>query len=147
VHARFLHASNKQFFDTHFLRNFLERLLGVADGKGHENSSGPGRNLVDFEPEPVGKKNDFRRNGWDRVVVVLPEEAKIDFGEGIDFSDAAEFEDFLTGALQDGMIGGVSRELQSEVGFYRGANIRWAGRIDAPSAILILMPDNPIRRL
>ena len=34
-HTRFVAASDKQFLDAHLLRNFLERLLGVANRKRH----------------------------------------------------------------------------------------------------------------
>ena len=40
------------------------------------------------------------------------------------------------------MIGGVTRQLQPEVAFDRGADIGWALVVDAPSAILVLVLQN-----
>ena len=53
------------------VRNFLERLLGVSDRQRHQNGARPRRNLIDVEPEPVGKQHDLRRNRRNRVLVVL----------------------------------------------------------------------------
>jgi hypothetical protein len=45
------------------------------------------------------------------------------------------------------MIRSVSRQLQREIGFYRGANGRRPGRVSIPTTIFTLMLDNPVRRL
>src|ERR1700692_1887861 len=111
VHARLLHAADEQLFDTHFARNFLKRLLRIADRKRHQNGARPGRDLVDIEPEPVGKQNDLWWNGWNRIVIVLAKKAEINLGKCIDFGDPAEFENVFAGTLQDGMISIISRQL------------------------------------
>src|SRR5579872_1588202 len=147
MHARLQHAADKEFFDTHLTRNFLERLLGVADGKRHQNGARPGRNFVDIKPEPVGEKNDLGWNCRDCIVVVLPEEAEIDFGECINFGDSAEFEDLFAGALKHGMIGAIAGEFEAEVSLDRGADIRRSGFVDTPSAIIVLMANDPVGRL
>ena len=139
MHARFVAAAYEEFFDSHFVRNFLERLLGVADGKRHENRARPRRNLVDVKPEPVRKQHDLRRHGRYSVVIVLPKEAEIDFGECIDFSNAAHRKNFFAGARQRGMIGRKSSQLQPKVGLHRGADVGRAASVNAPPAIFILM--------
>src|SRR3984957_20114459 len=45
------------------------------------------------------------------------------------------------------MLRRISRQLQPKVGLHRCADIRRAGGIDVPSAVLVLMPQNPVRRL
>src|SRR5258708_6367319 len=144
VHARLVHAAQEKFFDTHFAGDFLKWLFRIADGKRHQNSARPGRNLVDVEPEPVGKKNDLGRNGWHRVVIVLAEETEIDLGECIDFGDAAHLKNSVACALKGRMIGGVSSKLQAEVSLHRGADIRRSGGVDAPSAVFVLMAEDPV---
>src|SRR6266536_4492655 len=92
-HARFVTGAHEEFVNTHFVGNFFEGLLRVNDGEGDQNRARPGRNLVNIEPEPVGKKDDLR---WDRgncVVVVLPQETEINLGEGVDLGNAAKFKD------------------------------------------------------
>ena len=41
----------------------------------------------------------------------------------------------------------ISRQLQPEVSLHRSADVRRPGGIDAPSAVFILMAQNPVRRL
>src|SRR6266568_3632738 len=45
------------------------------------------------------------------------------------------------------MLRCVSRQLQSEVRLHRSADIRRPRSIDAPPTVIVLMPQNPIRRL
>ena len=42
------------------------------------------------------------------------------------------------------MIGGVSGELQAEISLDRGADVGRASDVDTPTAIFILMADNPV---
>ncbi len=134
-----LAPADKKLFDSHFLGNLLERLLRVADRKRHQNGARPRRNLVDVEPEPIGKQHDLRRNRRHRIVIVLPEETEIDLGECIDFGHAAHFKNLLAGARQRRMIGRESGQLQPEVGFHRSADVRRPAGIDAPAAVFILV--------
>src|SRR5580698_5866427 len=147
VHARFLHAADKKFFHAHFAGNFLEWLLRVADRKWNQDGARPRRNFVDIEPEPIGKEDDLRRNGRDSVVVVLTEEAKIDLGECIDFSDAAHLKNFLAGALQRRMVRRIAGELQPKVAFNRSADVRRSASIDAPATVFVLVAQNPVGAL
>ena len=117
VHARLLHAAYEQLFHAHFPRNLLERFFGVADGERHQDGARPRGNLVDVEPEPVRKKHDLGGNRGNGVVVVLAEKAQIDFGEGVNFGNAAELEDLLACFVQRGVIGGIARQLQTEISF------------------------------
>src|SRR6185312_1092584 len=97
------------------------------------------RNFVDVEPEPVGKQNNFRRNSRDRVVIVLPKKAEINFGKGVDLGDAAQLQYLLPGALHCRMIWFISSQLESKVRFHRGAYIRRATLINRPAAVFILI--------
>src|SRR3954466_11090762 len=74
--VRVVTSAGKQFLDAEFVRNLLERLLGIADRKRHEDTARPRGYLVDIEPEPFWEENDFRRDSGHRVVVVLAEETK-----------------------------------------------------------------------
>ena len=145
MHARLFAPADKQLFDAQLLGDLLERLLGVANRQRHQNGPGPGRNFVDVEPEPLGKKNDLRRNGGDSIVIVLPEETQIDLGKGVDLGDAAHFQNPLAGANQVRVIGGIARQLQSEIAFDRSADIGWAAEVDTPSAIFVLLLQNVAR--
>src|SRR5450631_717107 len=139
MHARLVAPADKEFFYAHFVRNFFERLLGVANRKRHQDGARPRRNLVDIEPEPVGKEHDFRRNRGNRVVIVLPKEAEIDLGKCIDFGHAAHLENLLAGACQHGMIRGESSQLQPEVRFHRSADVGRPAGVDAPATVFILV--------
>ena len=147
MHAGFIAAAHKKFFHTHFAGNFLERLFRVANRERYQNRARPRGNLVDVEPEPLGKQHDFGRNRGNSVVVVLPKEAQIDLGKGVDLGDAAHLKDLLAGTRESGMIRRVSRQLQAEVSFHRSADIRRAGSVDAPPSIVVLMLQNVISRL
>src|SRR6476646_11553999 len=126
MHARFFAPADKQLFDSQLLGDLLERLLGVANRQRHENGPGPRGNLVDVEPEPPGKKNDFRRDWRDSIVIVLPEETQIDLSEGVDLGDAAHLQYRRGGANQVRVIGGIACQLQPEIAFDRSADIGWA---------------------
>src|SRR5208337_4331733 len=147
MHARLVAPANEELFHSHFARNLLERLFGVADRKRHQNGARPRRNLVDIEPEPVGKQHDLRRNRRDRVVIVLPEETEIDLGKCIDFGHAAHLKNFLPGTCQRGMIGRKSCQLQPEVSFHRSADVGRAGGVDAPAAVFVLVVQDVARGL
>ena len=118
-----------------------------SNRKRHQNGPRPRRNFVNIEPEPVGKQHDLRRNRRNRVIVILPEETKIDLGKCIDFGDAAHLQNLLAGALHRRMIRRISRQLQPKISLHRSADVRRPGRINAPSAIFILMAQNPVGRL
>ncbi len=45
------------------------------------------------------------------------------------------------------MVRRIPRQLQPEVSFHRSRNVRWPRRINAPPAIFILVPQNPVCRL
>src|SRR5207237_9302059 len=80
--ARLIAYPYEQLCHAHFVGNLLQRLLGIANRQRHQDGPRPGRNLVDVEPEPIGKKNDL---GWDRrngVVVILAQETEINLSEG-----------------------------------------------------------------
>jgi len=49
-------AANEQLIDSLLSRNLLVWLFGVDDRQRNKNGAGPGRNLVDVEVEPVGKR-------------------------------------------------------------------------------------------
>src|SRR4029077_6339449 len=115
--------------------------------KGNRDGPRPGRNLVDVEPEPVGKQDDFWRDGGDGIVVVLPEKTEIDLGKCIDLGDAAQFENLFAGALQCRMVGGVTGQFQTKIGLDRGADVGRTVEGDAPSRVLILVLENPVYRL
>src|SRR6202007_156320 len=121
--ARLLHAADEELFHSHSAGNFLEWFFGVADGEWNQDSSRPRRNLVNVEPEPIWKQDDFGRDRGNSIIIVLPEEAEIDLGKCIDFGASAEFENFLSGADQCRMIGGIAGEFEAEIGFYRGADV------------------------
>ena len=142
MHPRLLAPAHKELFHSHFVRNFLEGLLRVADRKRHQDGARPRRNLVDIEPEPVGKQHDLRRNRRHRIVIVLSKETEIDLGECIDFGDATHFENLLAGARQRGMIRRKPRELQPEVGLHRSADVRRTAGVVAPASIFILVVQN-----
>src|SRR4051794_24716697 len=95
VHAGIFFPTHKQLIHSLLCRNFLERLLRVHDRQRNEDRARPRRNLVDIEPAPLGKKNDLRRNGGNRVPVVLPEETQIKLSIGVDGGYAAHFENLL----------------------------------------------------
>src|SRR5258708_29305812 len=42
------------------------------------------------------------------------------------------------------MIGVISREFEAEVGFHRGADVGRAGGVNAPTAVLVLVLDDPV---
>ena len=42
------------------------------------------------------------------------------------------------------MIGFVSGQLQAEVGFDRGADVRGTGGVDAPAAVFVLVAHDPV---
>src|SRR5947209_16581471 len=115
--------AGKQFLDAEFVGNLFKRLLGVADRKRHQDAARPRGYLVDVEPEPCWEKDDFRRDRGHGVVIVLAEEAKIDFGEGVDRSHAAKALDALARAFQNRIIGLVASELEAKIGLHRGAHI------------------------
>ena len=138
MHSRTVAAAEEEFVDVHLFRNFLERLSRVQDRERNQDGARPGGNLVDVEPEPVGKQDDLRRNGRNGVVVVLPEEAEIDFGEGVDLGDPAHFENLLACAGKGWVIRFVAGELQTKVGFHRSANVRLAALVDWPATIFVL---------
>ena len=147
MHTRLVAAADKKLFHSHFVGNLLERLLGVADRKRHQNGARPRRNFVDVEPEPVGKQHDLRRNRRHRIVIVLPEETEIDLGKCIDFGHAAHFKNLLAGARQRGMIGRESRQLQPEVGLHRSADVGRTAGVNAPAAVFILVVQDVARGL
>ena len=147
VHARLVAPADKELFHPPFDRNLLEWLFRVANRQGYENGARPRRNLVDVEPKPLGKEYDLRRDCRHSIVVVLPKEAQIDFGKGIDFGDPAHFQNLLPSAHESGMVRVVSGQLQAEVGFHRGANVGGAGSVNAPASILVLVLQNVICRL
>src|SRR6266576_3381610 len=115
VHARPVASADEKFFNSHFIGKLFKGFLGVADRQWHENGAGPGRNLIDVEPEPVGKEHNLRRNGRTGIVVVLAEEAEIELGESIDFGDPTELENSLPGELHRGMLTAVACKLQAEI--------------------------------
>src|SRR4029077_9190205 len=139
VHARSVTPAHEKLLNSHRIGKLLKGLLCVANRKWHQNGARPGRNLVDVEPEPVGKEDDFRWNGRAGVVIVLTEKAKVELGESIDFGDPAEFEDLFPGPLHRGILGAVTGEFQAKIRLHGSADIRWATVIDAPSAVLVLM--------
>src|SRR5215469_6624368 len=103
MHARPVAPADEKFFNARLVRQLLERLLRVTDGKRYEDGARPGRNFVDVEPEPVWKQHDF---GWDcrtGVVIVLPEKTQIELGECIDCGDAAHFKNYVARALEGRM--------------------------------------------
>ena len=139
MHARFVAAAHEEFIDPHFVGKLLERLLCVADGQRDQDGSRPRRDLGDIETEPVGKQDDLRRNCRNRVVVVLPKEAKINLGKGIDFGDAAHLQNLRLSELQGGVVSFVAGELQPKIRLHRGADIGRPTRINAPATVLVLM--------
>src|ERR1019366_9930604 len=100
--------ADKEFVNSLLRGNVLKRLLGIGDGEWHQKGARPGRDFVDVEPEPLGEQNDLGRNCRDRVVIVLPEEAQVNLGEGVDRSDAAQGKNTLAGLLELRMIGAVA---------------------------------------
>ena len=50
-------AADKELIDASFRRQFFEGLFCVGDGKRHQDGARPGRNLVNVEVAPVGKKD------------------------------------------------------------------------------------------
>src|SRR3984957_15607951 len=147
MHTRLVAPADKKLFHAHFVGDLLERLLRIADRKRHQNGARPRRNFVNIEPEPVRKQHDLRRNRRNRVVVVLPKETQIDLGKCIHFGHAAHGKNLLAGAAQRWMLRRESSQLQSEIGFYRSANIRRTTRVDTPSAIFVLMIQDIARSL
>src|SRR4029077_5838383 len=100
------------------------------------------RNLVDVEPEPIRKQHDLRRDRRARIVVVLPEETEIKLGEGVDLGDATHLQDLGPGLLQRRMARGIAGKLQAEIALDRRADIGGTAFEDAPTAVLILLPQD-----
>src|ERR1700675_3965749 len=111
MHAGFVPTAGEQLGDTHFVRNLLKWLFRVSDGKRHQNGPRPGRNLVDIEPEPIGKQHNLWRNRGNCVVIVLTKKAEIDLGEGIDLCNSTHLENLLAGMSHSRMVRHVSRKL------------------------------------
>src|SRR5579862_150194 len=139
VHARLVTPPDEKLVNRHLIRDFLERLLGVTDRERDEDGAGPRGNLVNIEPEPLGKKYDLGRNRWNGVVIVLAKKAKINLGESVDLGNTTELEDFLSRSLQGRMLGLVAGKFQAEICLDRGADIRGRARVNSPTAIFILM--------
>src|SRR5439155_11399321 len=77
---------------------------------------------------------------------VLPEEAEINLGEGVNLGRAAQLQDLVARANHSRMIKLVSSQLQPEISLHRGTDIRRSGGINTPSAVFILMLQNVTRR-
>src|SRR5690242_15759959 len=140
-------ALGKEFLDSHLIWNLLEGLLGVADRERHKNATRPRRNFVDIEPEPSREEYDLRRNGWHGIVVVLSEKAQIDLRKSIDRSHPAESKYAFTCADQNGIVCFISGELQTEIGFYRRADVRRTAVVNRPSSVVVLMANDLPRSL
>src|SRR5260370_7042 len=102
----------------------------------------PGRNLVNVEPETIWKPHNLWRNGRYRVVIVLSQEAKIDFGKGIDLGNATHFENASTSANQCRMIGLVAHQLQAKISFHRSTDVRRPTLVDRPATVFVLVTKN-----
>src|SRR5258706_11151991 len=112
VKVRILTAAHEKLIDGHLVGNLLERLLGISDRKWDQDGARPRRDLVNVEPEPIGKEHYLGRDCRHSVVRVLTEETEVKLGKSVDLGDPAEFEDLFVGADQDWIICGPSRELQ-----------------------------------
>ncbi len=132
----------KQLVDIPLVGNFLERLLRVADRKRNQNRARPRRDLVDVEPEPVGKQHNLGRNCRDRIVIVLPKGAEIDLAEGIAGGHAAHGEDALAGARHALIVRRIAAHFQRKIRFHAGRDVRRATLVNRPTAVLILMTQN-----
>ena len=122
MQPRVFPTANEQLIHAHGGGNFLERLARISNRERHQDGARPRRDLVDIEPKPIGEKHDLWRNGWDGIVIVLPQKAEINFGESIDLGHPAQFENAFARLCQYRVIGMVSRQLETEVGFDRGAD-------------------------
>src|SRR5208282_1627729 len=60
---------------------------------------------------------------------------------------AAHGKNFLAGAFERGMVGCKSSQLQSEICLHGSADVRRAGRIRAPTTVMILVVQNVASRL
>src|SRR5436305_541073 len=81
AHAGFVASADVKFVDAHLVWNFFEWLFRIDNRERNQNGARPRRNFVDVEPEPVGEKNDLWRDRGDSVVIVLTQEAEINFSE------------------------------------------------------------------
>ncbi len=132
-------AADEQLVDSLLRRNFLERLFGVDDGQRNENGARPRRDFVDVEVEPVGKKNDLRRNGGHGIVVVLAERAEIHLGEGVARDHAAVGQNPLAALGQARIVGADAHQLGGEIALDRERDVARTAGIDAPASIFVLV--------
>ena len=66
-------AANEKLIDSPLGLNLPEGLLCVDDRERNQDRARPGRYLVDVEIKPPREKDDLRRDGGHRIVVVLPD--------------------------------------------------------------------------
>src|SRR5207302_1187462 len=59
--------------------------------------------------------------------------------EGVDLGDTAELKNFGARPLQGRCTGRVARQFETEIDFYRGADIRGPAFVDTPAPIPILL--------
>src|SRR5205807_2571133 len=129
----FVAPAYEKVFHSRLVGQLLKRFLRITDGKRHQNRTRPRRDFVDVEPEPVGKQHNLRRDGRNGIVVVLAEETEVQLGEGVDLGDAAELKNFGARPLQGRCTGRVARQFETEIDFYRGADIRGPAFVDTPA--------------
>src|SRR5581483_5169585 len=145
AHARFIASTNEEFVNVHLFGNFFKRLFCVNNRERNQNGARPRRNLVDVEPEPVGKQDNLRRNRRDGIVVVLAKKAEINFSERVDLGYTTEIENLFPSAHERGVVRLIAGKFEAEIRLHRGTDIRRPTVINGPTAVFILEAKNLIR--
>src|ERR1700733_3630130 len=125
-------APDEELADSLLGSDLLEWFLGIGDGERDQDGARPRGNFVDVEPEPVGKQDDFRRDGGDGIVFVLAEGAEVDFCESVTCSYAAMCKNPFPRLSHDGVVGRAPHEFGSEVALDGQADVARASWKERP---------------